>query len=357
MPERVRVELGARGYDIVVGDRLLPQAGEYVKPVLASDRVIIVSDETVARFYLHRVTGALEEQGIRCRSVIVAPGEASKSLAAFGELMENLLAQQPDRKTAIIALGGGVVGDLAGFAASVLLRGVDVIQMPTTLLSQVDSSVGGKTGINSTFGKNLIGSFHQPRLVLADVSTLETLPERERRAGYAEIAKIALINDAAFFTWLETNGDRRIAQAIVKSCQAKAAIVAADEKETGARALLNFGHTFGHALEIESGYTLLHGEAVAIGMALAFKMSVKMGLCPKADCDRATHHFKQMGLPVSLPRAWDAEKLMAHITHDKKAEGSQPAFILTRGIGRAYIEKNADLSAVRAVLAEAAAAV
>ncbi len=282
MVECLRVDLSERSYDILIGDGLIANAGESIKPLMKSDFAVIVSDETVAKFYLKPLTASLEKANIRCRPVTIPAGEGSKSLAAFGELMEKILAHRPDRKTLLIALGGGVVGDITGFAASCLLRGVDFIQIPTTLLAQVDSSVGGKTGLNSTHGKNLIGAFYQPRLVLCDTSALSTLSEREKKAGYAEIVKYGLLGDAAFFAWLEKNGaavlagdTAAITEAVTRSCKAKAAIVERDEKESGSRALLNFGHTFGHALEIETHYSdkLLHGEAVAIGMALAFAIA------------------------------------------------------------------------------------
>lgn len=367
MVENLRVELGHRGYDIIVGERLLARAGELIALQAKSKRVIIVSDETVAKFYLHRLTGALEEKNIHTRNVIIKPGEASKNLKTFSKLMETLLEQKPDRKTALIALGGGVVGDLTGFAASVLLRGVDFIQIPTTLLAQVDSSVGGKTGINSAFGKNMIGSFYQPKLVLADVSTLGSLPKRELLCGYAETVKYGLISDPEFFAWLEKNAAAMLAgnvelmtRAIVKSCAAKAAIVAADEKESGVRALLNFGHTFGHALEAETGFgnKLLHGEAVAIGMILAFETSVAMGLCDAGDLARVLRHFEAIGLPASpraVRRKWNIDHLMKHFAHDKKVKDGKLTFILTRGIGKAFITQEVNASQLRDVLAQACA--
>jgi 3-dehydroquinate synthase len=365
MPERVPVKLGKRSYDIIVGERVLADAGKLIAPHLKSKQVVVISDEQVARFHLHRLTNALEAAGIRYRTVIIGPGESTKSLTAFSELMETLLEQSPDRDTTLLALGGGVVGDVTGFAASILLRGVDFIQIPTTLLAQVDSSVGGKTGINSRFGKNLIGSFHQPKFVLADVATLATLPKRELLAGYAETLKYGLIKDQKFFAWLEKNGEAMLSgnnalliHAVVESCKAKAAIVAADEKESGKRALLNFGHTFAHALEAETGYSdkLLHGEAVAIGMILALQLSVKMKLCKETELKRVLSHYKAMGLPASplnvLPK-WDIDRLMEHFAHDKKTRQGQLNFILTRGVGKAHIEKNIYKSMVSAVLAEA----
>lgn len=364
MVEQLHVNLAARGYEILVGERLLANAGQYIAPILNGRNVIIISDSNVARFHLHRLSNSLEEAKIRFRCLIVPAGEATKSLSSFSQLMENLLEQKPDRGTVLIALGGGVVGDLTGFAASVLLRGVDFIQIPTTLLSQVDSSVGGKTGINSNFGKNLIGSFHQPVLVLSDVATLATLPKRELISGYAEIVKYGFINDPDFFKWLEQNATAMLSgdpalqtQAIIKSCAAKASIVVADEKEKNIRALLNFGHTFAHAFEAETGYseTLLHGEAVAIGMVLAFATSVKLGICPKEDLTSATNHLKAIGLPVSplsIRKDWNIDTLMEHFTRDKKAVGGKLTFVLSNGIGKAFIENNIDPSIIRQTLVE-----
>lgn len=364
----VPVALGERSYEIVIGERLLAKTGNLLLPLLKDRFVIIVTDETVARLYLHRLTNALEEQQIRCRTFIVKPGEASKSLGSFCELIEQLLEQQPDRNTTLLALGGGVVGDLTGFAASVLLRGVPFVQLPTTLLAQVDSSVGGKTGINSRFGKNLIGSFYQPALVLSDTATLTTLPKRQLLAGYAEILKYALINNPDFFNWLETHAQDLLAgdmalmqQAIVTSCRAKAAIVCADEKEAGMRALLNFGHTFAHALETETGYSdeLLHGEAVAIGMILACKLSVAMKLCPQEALDRVLAHYQKTSLaasPRNIRPQWDVGALMDHFRHDKKSQGGKLTFVLTRGIGKAIITQDIDESALKQLLAQECAA-
>lgn len=364
-PHSLTVSLGERSYEIVVGERILGKAAMYILPLIKTKKVLIVSDEKVARLYLHRLTNALEEAQIRSRSILVKPGEGSKSLASFGELMEAILQEKPDRKTTLIALGGGVIGDLTGFAASVLLRGVEFIQIPTTLLSQVDSSVGGKTGINSRWGKNLIGSFHQPRLVLADVATLATLDKRELLSGYAEVLKYGLINDPDFFAWLETNGEALLTgdatlmtQAILRSCAAKAAVVAEDEKEGGVRALLNLGHTFGHALEAETGYgdTLLHGEAVAIGMILALRVSVAMGICPEADLARTLAHYKAVGLltsPKDVRADWDVAALMEHFTRDKKTEDGKLTFILLKGIGKAFITQEVNAGLIRDTLAQA----
>ena len=362
MAERLKVALDRHAYEIVVGERLLAKAAPWITDVLPGINVIISSDEHVAKFYLHRLTNALDEAGIRVRSLVIKAGEASKSLAHFSTLMEQLLEQKPDRNTTLIALGGGVVGDLTGFAASVLLRGVGFIQVPTTLLAQVDSSVGGKTGVNSQFGKNLIGSFHQPLLVLSDVSTLATLPKRELLAGYAEILKYALINDPAFFDWLDANGVAMLAgdsalltQAILTSCKAKAAIVEADEKEQNVRALLNLGHTFGHALEAEMGYgdALLHGEAVAIGMMMAFEASVAMGLCDAGAVEKMRTHYAKMGLPAT-PKAiradWNLDALMEHFTRDKKAKDGKLTFILARGIGQAYVANNVDAANIKKIM-------
>ncbi|MDX2112849.1 MAG: 3-dehydroquinate synthase [Alphaproteobacteria bacterium] len=350
MTDTVRVELERRSYDILVGERLLSRAGELMKPICGESLVIVISDRQVARFYLHRLTGALEDAGIRSRTVLVDAGEGSKSLSVYATLMEQILEHKPDRSTVLVALGGGVVGDLTGFAAATLLRGVRFIQIPTTLLAQVDSSVGGKTGINSAHGKNLIGAFHQPSLVMADIATLTTLPVREKLAGYAEIVKYGLIQDADFFSWLETHGTALLGgdsaaaiRAVTRSCRSKAAIVSADETEQGQRALLNFGHTFGHALEAETGFSdlLLHGEAVAVGMVAALRLSVRMGLCPPEDLERTLAHYRSTGLPACLnaiARDWSPDALLAHMTRDKKAKNGQLTLILSRGIGRAFIQ-------------------
>src|SRR5271169_357795 len=277
--ERLRVELGNRAYGILVGPRLIERAGREIQPLLRRRQVVIVSDETVARHCLPRLRDSLNEAGIAHHTVLLPPGEKTKDLDHFGSLAEEILAFGIERGSMLVALGGGVVGDLTGFAAATLLRGIDFVQIPTTLLAQVDSSVGGKTGINTRIGKNLIGAFYQPRLVLADTSVLSSLPRRELLAGYAEIVKYGLIRDAEFFAWLEAEGNALCAlepdpirHAVMTSCRMKAAIVAVDEREEGERALLNFGHTFGHAFETETGFSsrLLHGEAVALGMVLAF---------------------------------------------------------------------------------------
>ncbi len=368
-PQTVRVALGPRSYDIVVGTGLLGSAARYLKPVLARPSALIVTDATVAGLHLPALEAALTEAGIAWRRIVLPPGERTKSFAYLQGLIEAMLGLGVDRQTTVLALGGGVIGDLAGFAASIVLRGIDYVQIPTTLLAQVDSSVGGKTAIDVPRGKNLVGSFHQPRLVLADIAALRTLPRRELMAGYAEIVKYGLIRDAAFFEWLEQNGpalcngdeDART-EAVVTSCRAKAGIVAADERERGERALLNFGHTFAHALEAEIGYSseLLHGEAVAIGMIMAFELSQAMGLCAAEETLRVRRHFEKVGLPVgpaaARGRRWRAADLMRHMRHDKKARGGQLRFVLVRGIGRAFVTPDVDLAMVEGVLDRALAA-
>ena len=371
-PAVVRVELDTRGYDIHVGRGLLARAGERAKPLLKQRRVFVVTDATVAPLYLAAARGSFEAAGIRVDHCVVPAGESTKSFAHLEHVLDAMLAAKCERGTMIVALGGGVIGDLAGFAASILLRGVDFIQIPTTLLSQVDSSVGGKTGINTRAGKNLVGTFHQPRLVLADTDVLATLPRRELLAGYAEVAKYGLLGDAAFWTWLEQNGVAALAggdnshsylrHCIVASCEAKARVVAADEREAGLRALLNLGHTFGHAFEAEMGYggALLHGEAVAIGMVMAFDLSARMGLSPAADAARIRTHFTAVGLPVVPPKsgprgAITPEMLIAHMAQDKKTKDGALTFILARGIGAAFTHSEVPPAALRETLAAALA--
>ena len=369
----IRVELAGRSYDIAIGPGLIDQAGALSRPLLAAPKVTIVSDETVAPLYGARLAASFDKAGIKASTVTVPAGENSKEFGAFGRLMNELLDQRPDRRTTLVALGGGVVGDLTGFAASVLLRGVDFIQVPTTLLAQVDSSVGGKTGINTRHGKNLVGTFYQPRLVLADTDVLDTLPRRELLAGYAEVAKYGLIDDPAFFAWCEANGAAVLAgdaakrtYAIEQSCLAKARIVAADERETtDLRALLNLGHTFGHALEAETGFgsDLLHGESVGTGMAMAFDLSARLGLCPATDAERVRRHLGAVGLPMRLRaiggdnrRSWDATRLIEHMRGDKKAEGGRLTFVLARGIGKAFVSREVDEAALRGLLDDAISA-
>ena len=352
----VRVELGPRSYDILVGPNLLERAGEQIRPVLRRPEVVVVTDRHLEEHgQLERLNASLDAAGIAHRQVVMPPGEATKSMAHLEALVGEILGGGIERSTTIRAFGGGVIGDLGGFAAAILLRGLDYIQIPTTLLAQVDSAVGGKTGINTVRGKNLIGSFHQPRLVLSDTDVLETLPLRELRAGYAEVVKYGLIDRPDFFDWLEANGPAVLAReveplqrAIVESCRAKAALVAADERETGARALLNLGHTFAHALEAVSGYgdELRHGEGVACGMALAFALSVRQGLCPAEDEARVRRHLDAVGLPSSRrairPEGFAADVLMAALAHDKKVEERRPRFVLVRGIGRAFAGARVD---------------
>jgi 3-dehydroquinate synthase len=364
--ERVRVELGPRSYDVIVGAGLLDRAGELIAPVLKRKRIFVISDRTVAQHHGARLAGGLKAAGIEPVAITLPPGEGTKDWDHLGRLLDDLLDRRPERGDMLLALGGGVIGDLVGVAASLLLRGVDFIQAPTTLLAQVDSSVGGKTGINTRHGKNLVGAFHQPRLVLADLDTLATLPKRELLAGYAETAKYGLIDDPAFFAWCEANGaglvggDATARQyAVAHSVRAKARTVAADERESGARALLNLGHTFGHALESALGYcdALLHGEAVAIGMVLAFELSARLGLCPPEDAARVRRHLAAVGLPVDPPPRLSnsAAQLLELMGQDKKVRDGRIAFVLARGIGRAFLTDNVEPAAVRDVLGRALA--
>ena len=367
--DTVRVGLGERSYDILVGPGLIADAALRLRPILPSPRVIVVTDETVAGLHLGPLQRALDGGGIRHDTIVLPPGEATKDFAHLQQLCEQALTLGIDRGASLVALGGGVIGDLTGFAASILLRGIGFVQVPTTLLSQVDSAVGGKTAIDMPSGKNLVGSFHQPRMVLADTGTLATLPRRERLAGYAEVVKYGLLGDPAFFDWCEAHGAAVVAgeaeaarHAVVASCQAKAAIVARDERETGDRALLNLGHTFGHALEVESGFAggLLHGEAVAIGTIMAFDLSVRLGLCPGQDATRVRRHFAAVGLPTDIRgiRAghWTAERLITHMARDKKAKDGRITFILVRGIGQAFVARETAIGEVAALLADAIAA-
>lgn len=362
-PARVPVGLAHASYEVLIGAGLLERAGAHLAPVLPQKRAIIVTDAEVGPLYAARLRAALEETGFSVAEERVAGGEESKSLATYADLAERILARGIERRTAIIALGGGVIGDLAGFVAATLLRGLPFVQIPTTLLAQVDSSVGGKTGINSRHGKNLIGAFHQPRMVLADTSLLETLPLRERRAGYAEIVKAALIGDADFFAWCEANGAEVIAggaaavEAIRRAVEFKAEVVAADEREEnpdGGRALLNLGHTFGHAIEAECGYRdVLHGEAVAVGTGLAFLLSAELGLCPPEDTARVIGHLGAVGLPArlgDLHRPFSAEALIGHMRRDKKVRDGALTLILAEGIGKAVLRRDIPEDRVRALL-------
>ncbi|MEM7507977.1 MAG: 3-dehydroquinate synthase [Pseudomonadota bacterium] len=364
MTETLTVGLGARSYDIVIGPGLLAEAGTRIAPMLLRARTVIVTDANVAELHLGILQDGLERAGIASDAVILPPGEATKSMAQLTSLVERLLELKVERDDLILAFGGGVIGDLVGFAAAVLRRGVDFVQIPTSLLAQVDSSVGGKTGVNAPQGKNLVGAFHQPRLVLADIAVLETLSGREFLAGYGEVVKYGLLGDAAFFEWLEQNapamraGDRaaRI-HAVRRACEMKAEIVARDEKERGDRALLNLGHTFGHALEAATGYSdrLLHGEGVAIGMGLAFDVSARMGLCPQEAPSRVHAHLQTMGMKRRLADIAgdlpDADGLITLMGQDKKVQQGQLAFILARGIGEAFLTREADMTVIREVLA------
>ncbi|MBY0530822.1 MAG: 3-dehydroquinate synthase [Xanthobacteraceae bacterium] len=360
--EIVRVKLGKRSYDIVIGENLLADAGRRIAKLKPGTAVAIVTDGNVAHHHLATLERSLEAAKISYRSVLLSAGEGTKNYSNLETVAEAILQSRIERGDLVVALGGGVIGDLAGFAASVVRRGVDFAQIPTTLLAQVDSSVGGKTGINSPQGKNLIGAFHQPTLVLADLKTLDTLPAREFRAGYAEVAKYGLINDAKFFEWLEKNwrevfaGGAARAKAVATSCKAKAAIVGRDERETGERALLNLGHTFGHALEAATGYSdrLLHGEGVALGMVLAFKLSAKLKLCKPTDVTRVIKHLENAGLPVRLSQVPGSlpgpDGLLSLMAQDKKVVRGKLVFILAKGIGKAFIAKNVDTKDVREVL-------
>ena len=363
MSEKIEVRLAARKYDIHIGDGLIEQTGHFSAPY-ARGTVPIVADRHVADRYLSPLQAALAEAGLTSHPIVLEPGESAKSFSGLEHLCSGLLQSGVGRDGLIIAFGGGVIGDLTGFAAGILKRGIAFAQIPTTLLAMVDSSIGGKTAINTIEGKNLVGLFYQPKLVIADVGLLDTLPPRELRAGYAEIVKYGVLGDAGFFSWLDVNGEALLTgnrhlrvKAIAHSCQIKADIVARDETETGERALLNLGHTFGHALEAATGYStrLLHGEAVAIGMVLALSLSVRLGLAPSGDMTRLENHLKRMGLPASIgdiPGPKPApDALLAHMAHDKKASGGRLTFILLRRIGEAFISRDVPESAVREVLA------
>ena len=366
-PARLRVDLGPRGYDIVIGRGLLGEAGDLLHPLIRQKRAVIVTDEHVAALHLGRLAASLSAAGIAHHTITLPPGEATKDFTHFATLAQDILALGIERGTPIIALGGGVVGDLAGFAAATVLRGIDFVQVPTTLLAQVDSSVGGKTAIDTPQGKNLVGAFHQPVMVLADIDVLATLPRRELIAGYAEVVKYGLIRDRDFYDWLEAQGPALLAgdadirqEAVMRSCAAKAAIVAADERESGERALLNFGHTFGHALEAEAGFgdTLLHGEAVALGMLLAFDLSVRLGLCHGQAATRVRRHLAAMGLPTEIAAAAGgkvtAAALLAHMQKDKKVRDGRITLILARDIGDAFVSRDVTTPALTEFLGEAA---
>jgi 3-dehydroquinate synthase len=364
----VDVALGERAYDIIIGRNVLQSLGARIAALRPGARTAVVTDRTVAKYWLKPTEASLSEAGIPSSAVVVEEGESSKSYATLEKVCEALIEAKIERNDLVIALGGGVVGDLAGFAAAILRRGVDFVQVPTSLLAQVDSSVGGKTGINSPRGKNLIGSFHQPVLVVADTAVLDTLAPRQFRAGYAEVAKYGLLGDEAFFGWLEANhadifaGGVAREHAIATSCRAKAAIVARDERETGERALLNLGHTFGHALEAATGFSdrLFHGEGVAVGMVLAAEFSAQLGMISSSDVARIQHHLAVVGLPTHLQDIAgfaqeglaDADALMALMAQDKKVKRGRLTFILLEAIGRAVIAPDIQPSLVRDFLAQ-----
>src|SRR5713226_452592 len=363
-PIVVNVALGERSYPIVIGRGQLISLGQRIAALRPRAKAAIISDETVVRYHLAATEAALESTGIDTTCVIVPAGENSKCFPVLEKVCEALLASRIERGALVVALGGGVIGDLAGFAAAVVRRGLDYVQVPTTLLAQVDSSVGGKTAIDSRHGKNLVGAFHQPVLVLADTALLDTLPQREFRAGYAEVAKYGLLGDAAFFAWLEANwrevfaGGPAREHAIAVSCRMKAAIVGRDERETGERALLNLGHTFGHAFEAAAGLSdrLLHGEAIALGMVLAFAFSARRGLLAAGEAERVERHLAAVGLPTRIAAVPggvpDADRLMELIAQDKKVKRGRLTFILARGIGSSFIAPDVEAAEVRAFLLE-----
>ncbi len=364
----VGVALGDRSYQVHIGQGLLPQAGALIAPLLRRRHVSVITDETVAELHLAALRDGLAAGGVSMASLALPAGESTKGWPQFSRAVEWLLAEKVERRDVVVAFGGGVIGDLAGFAAAVLRRGVRFVQIPTTLLAQVDSSVGGKTGINSAHGKNLIGAFHQPALVVADIGLLATLPPRDFLAGYGEVMKYGLLGDAAFFEWLEANGPAMAAgdaglrtHAVTRSVQMKAAIVARDETEEGERALLNLGHTFCHALEAATGYSdrVLHGEGVAIGCALAFEVSARLGLCAQETPGRLRAHLRAMGCKVDLADIADdlpdADVLLGLMAQDKKVQDGRLRFILARGIGAAFVADGVDLDLVRSVLNDALA--
>ncbi|MDE2581617.1 MAG: 3-dehydroquinate synthase [Rhodospirillales bacterium] len=370
-PRRLAVALAQARYDVLIGENLLPRAGALLAPVLPQKRAVVVTDETVAPLHLPALLAGLAETGVETRQIVVPPGEGSKTIETYASIVDRLLEERVERRTTVIALGGGVVGDLAGFAAATTLRGLPFVQVPTTLLSQVDSSVGGKTGVNTARGKNLVGAFHQPRMVLADTGTLATLPLRELRAGYAETVKAGLIGDAGFFDWCERHGAAVVggeaeaqAEAILRACAFKAAVVGDDEREEkpdDGRALLNLGHTFGHALEAEYGYSggILHGEAVAVGLGLAFRLSARLGVCQPADAARVIAHLEAVGLAAELGqlnRRFSAAGLLAHMRRDKKVRDGALTFVLARGIGQAFTARDVADEAVLATLRESGCA-
>lgn len=364
--QTLHIDLGSRSYDIVIGTGLLKEGGEYIQPLLSLPSVIIITDEQVAPHYAHLLEQSLEHKGIHAARIVLKPGERSKSFGGLEWLLDRIFEHKPERKTTLIALGGGVVGDITGFAASIMLRGIPFIQIPTTLLSQVDSAVGGKTGINHASGKNLVGSFYQPKRVLIDIDVLSTLPTRQFLAGYAEVVKYGLIQDAAFFTWLDTHQSKvnardpeSLQHLIASSCQTKANIVAQDEKEKNIRALLNFGHTFGHALEAVTGYKdkLLHGEAVALGMLMATDLSVQLGLCGQEVYSQVKAHLMAMALPTSLKQiegvTWKPATIIEAMQQDKKMQQGELTFVLLKGIGKGVLKSSIPMNRVQDVVERA----
>ncbi|NJS39884.1 MAG: 3-dehydroquinate synthase [Rhodobacteraceae bacterium] len=362
----VAVDLGTRSYEVRIGEGLIARAGAEIAPILRRKRVAIVTDETVAAAHLPALTAALQAEGIASSSLALPAGEGTKNWHNLARCTEWLLEEQVERRDVVLALGGGVIGDLVGFSAAILRRGVRFVQLPTTLLAQVDSSVGGKTGINTAQGKNLVGAFHQPSLVLADIGALDTLPDRDLLSGYGEVVKYGLLGDAAFFDWLETHGPAlrhgdtaaRL-RAVTRSVEMKAGIVSRDETEEGERALLNLGHTFCHALEKATGYSdrLLHGEGVAIGCALAFELSSRLGLCSQEDPSRVRAHLRSMGMKVDLADIPGdlpgAEALVTLMGQDKKVIDGRLRFILARGIGAAFVAEDLPGDAVLQLLRDA----
>ena len=366
--EIVPVHLEERTYEIVIGDNLLSQCGTLCQPLLSEPHVTVVCDKNVEKLHLQPVMQSFADANIKATPIILDAGEKMKSFSVLETLLNALIEEGLERHATIVALGGGVIGDLAGFAAAIALRGIDFIQIPTTLLAQVDSAVGGKTGINVPAGKNLVGAFHQPRLVIADVTTLDSLTPRELKAGYAEVVKYGLIDDPDFFSWIEKNGVAVLKgdwavriYAVKKSCEVKAAIVAKDEREGGQRALLNLGHTFGHALEGACAYDgrLIHGEAVAIGMCLAFELSHRLGFCPLDDLKRVRKHFTDAGLPSSLHdienMTWDHTDLIERMGRDKKTKHGKLTFVLARGIGQAFLTQDVPIADLTTMLEQAIA--
>ena len=364
--DKLTVKLGTRSYDILIGKGLLKCAGTIIRNTIGNGNCYIVTDENLAPLYLSLIQKSLAEAAIQSHAIVLPAGEGTKTFKTVEMITNRVLDSIPERGSTLIALGGGVVGDLTGFAASIILRGINFIQIPTTLLAQVDSSVGGKTGINTRHGKNLIGAFYQPSLVIADTGVLSSLPQREILSGYAEVVKYGLIRDAAFFEWLEENGNALVCgesealrYGIQSSCAIKAAIVAEDEYELGTRALLNFGHTFGHALEAETGFSseLNHGEAVSLGMTLACKLSNILGFSKLSTVNRTLNHFTKMGLMTNFPNIknqhWETQKILGHMSHDKKKKNGRNTFVLVRDIGEAFVADEVKIEVVERLLQEA----